>query len=132
MRLKSFPRFFQANSFSKTQNVLRGYQHQICLSKYITKCSSPEKKQHFLGTYLYLHLVVLSRVPNLQHISLQLHNVCSHLDYLTLLTDGLVPINKTNKKIEEIHPPSLQAVLIYLIIILVRINCNTETYIEIV
>ena len=41
--------------------------------------------------HLYLHLVVLSRAPNLQHISLQPHSVCSHLNHLTLLTDDLVP-----------------------------------------
>lgn len=38
--------------------------------------------------------MVSSRVPNPQHISLQPHSVCSHLDYLTLLTDDLVPKNK--------------------------------------
>lgn len=50
------------------------------------------------NTYLYLHLVVLSRAPNLQHISLQPHSVCSHLNYLTLLTDDLVPKNKKKLK----------------------------------
>lgn len=45
--------------------------------------------------------MVLSRVPNLQHISLQPHSVCSHLNYLTLLTDDLVPKNKQTKKLKK-------------------------------
>lgn len=47
--------------------------------------------------------MVLSRVPNPQHISLQPHSVCSHLDYLTLLTDDLVPKNKEEWK-KYIYP----------------------------
>lgn len=86
------------------------------------------RKKHFLGTYLYLHLVVLSRVPNLQHISLQLHNVCSHLDYLTLLTDGLVPKNKTNEKLKKYIHPAYKLLFIYLIIILVSINYNRNIH----
>lgn len=43
-------------------------------------------------------------MPNPQHISLQLHSVCSHLDYLILSTDDLVPKNKEKLK-KYIHPP---------------------------
>ena len=65
------------------------------------------------NTYLYLHLVVLSRAPNLQHISLQPHSVCSHLNYLTLLTDDLVPKNKTkqNKKKLKKYIPLIHAIV---------------------
>lgn len=55
--------------------------------------------------------MVLSRVPNPQHISLQPHSFCSHLDYLTLLTDDLVPKNKEKLK-KYVHP--VHAIVTYI------------------
>lgn len=42
-------------------------------------------------THLSLHLMALSRVPNPQHISLLLRNVCSLPYYSTSLSGGQVP-----------------------------------------